>query len=161
MLLEMLNREVPEPFVEHCRGLGAGGGTTRPVPAPLRDTPEDIAGQIAVIKKFEKTLRWVSRWAGCAWVTAQCTGRLAVYRCPAMWRLWRAGSLKKPAATQPAPQPTHPALSTPACPPSPKRTLQCNHKSVVCAWEGWWWVSFRSAVLAHPQQYPPNAPTPE
>ena len=22
MLLEMLNREVPEPFVDHCRGLG-------------------------------------------------------------------------------------------------------------------------------------------
>ena len=108
MLLEMLNREVPEPFVDHCRGLGAGGGTTRPVPAPLRDTPEDIAGQIAVIKKFEKTLRWVSRWAGSMWWAAclgDCTGRLAVHRCPAMWR---AGSLKKPAATQPAPNPPRP-----------------------------------------------------
>jgi hypothetical protein len=119
VLLEMLNREVPEPFVDHCRGLGAGGGTTRPVPAPLRDTPEDIAGQIAVIKKFEKTLRWASMWwAAC--VGSVCTGRLTVYRCPAMWR---AGSLKEPAATQPAPQPTHPALSPPACPPSPKHTL--------------------------------------
>ena len=104
MLLEMLNREVPEPFVDHCRGLGAGGGTTRPVPAPLRDTPEDIAGQIAVIKKFEKTLRWVSRWAGSMWWAA-CAW---VYRCPAMWR---AGSLKKPAATQPAPNPPRPLNS--------------------------------------------------
>ncbi len=102
MLLEMLNREVPEPFVDHCRGLGAGGGTTRPVPAPLRDTPEDIAGQIAVIKKFEKTLRWVSRWAACAWMTAQGVRQFI----PAP--LWRAGSLKMPAATQPAPHPPRP-----------------------------------------------------
>lgn len=64
VLLEMLNRDVPEPFLEHCRGVGsgtsgasAGGGAGGRAPTVRQDTPDDIAGQIAVIKKFEKTLR--------------------------------------------------------------------------------------------------------
>lgn len=92
MLLEMLNREVPEPFLDHCRAVGVAGGGGRPALASRGDTPEEIAGQIAVIKKFEKTLRWVGGWGlcggswaaaleGCGGCVAEPWAHLAVYRC--------------------------------------------------------------------------------
>ena len=61
MLLELLNREVPEPLVEHCVGLhglsptAASHRSTSAITGP--DSIDEINVQLAVIKKYEKTLR--------------------------------------------------------------------------------------------------------
>jgi hypothetical protein len=68
VLLELLNRELPAPLVEYCVALSSGQSPTagsrrssgEPIPSltSSTDTIDEINNQLAVIKKYEKTLRY-------------------------------------------------------------------------------------------------------